>query len=93
MSGVILVTVLVEKFWLEEPEPERRDVTESVRPRILDLGLVTPRSGRPNWLTMVSVSMSMPGLTGAEPGALKLKESREMGTACTLLLADLLVEI
>ena len=91
MCGVVLVTVLV-KVWLMEPDPDVRAVTDLVRPKILDLELVTPRSGKPNWLTMVLVSMLMPGLTGAEPGDLKLKESRVMGTACTLHLADLLVE-
>ena len=93
MSGEILVAVLVDMVWLIEPEPDVRAVTELVRPKTLDLELVTPRSDKPNWLTMVLVSMLMPGLTGAEPGASKLKESREMETACTLLLADLLAEI
>ena len=92
MWAVVLVTVLVVIFWRMEPDTGTRAVTELVRQRILDLELVTPRSGKPSWLTMVLVSMLMPGLTGAEPGALKLRESREMGTACTLLLADLLVE-
>ena len=92
MSGVILVAVLVDMVWLKDPEPDVRAVTELVRPKTLDLELVTPRSDRPNWLTMVLVSMLMPGLTGAEPGDLRLIESRVMGTACILLLAGQLVE-
>jgi hypothetical protein len=74
MSGVILVAVLVDMVWLIEPDPDVRAVTELVRPKTLDLELVTPRSDRPSWLTMVLVFMLMPELTGAELGALKLKE-------------------
>ena len=90
--AVVLVTVLVVMIWLMEPDTGTRAVTDLVRQRILDLELVTPRSGKPSWLTMVLVSMLMPELIGAEPGDLRLTESRVMGTACTLLLADLLVE-
>ena len=92
MWAEVLVTVLVGMVRLMEPDPGARAVTDLVRQKILDLELVTPRSGKPSWLTMVLVSMLMPGLIGAEPGDLRLIESRVMGTACTLLLADLLVE-
>ena len=56
-----------------------------VKPRILVLGLETPRSGRPNLLTMVLVSMLMPGLIGAELEVLKWTGSEGKVTASTLL--------